>query len=131
MMGTALTPWISWKGGPTLRVLHRGRHVLLDITPPAQAWTQLWSLLHEGDFWSWSDVSGDPRQKDGWRSSIQIQWQGRRQVVHVRLAGSTPDVARVDSCMRQILRWMDGLAGFDPETWDGPEADSAPDENAA
>jgi hypothetical protein len=127
MMGTALAPWISWNGGPTLRVLHRGNHVLVDVTPPASAWAQLWSLLEEGGFWTWSDVSGDPRQKDGWRSSIEIRWQGRGHAVQVRLAGSTPDVLRVEACMRKILSWMDTLAGFVPERWDEEGADSAPD----
>jgi hypothetical protein len=117
VMGTALAPWVVWSGGPAVWVRHRGTHQLVEVDPPVGAWEKLWSIFEEGEFWTWSDVAGDSRQKDGWRSLIEVNWRGRTQCVNIRIAGRTPDVLRVDPTMSRLLHWMDDVAGFDPEKW--------------
>jgi hypothetical protein len=114
-----------------LGVRHRGTHTLVEVTPSDDSWTQLRTIVDQSDFWSWSDVEGDWRQKDGWRSILEVRWHDRQHIVNLRIRGRTPDVLRVEPGMNALVSWMDRHAGFDYERWWAEQEANEPTEPSA
>jgi len=47
------------------------------VTPPPEAWQQLWAMLEYLRAWDWSGEYVDPTACDAARWSLEMRWQGK------------------------------------------------------